>query len=333
MNNSILRIFLLASLLAINPWALQASESHTYSVLTKELAKNNPDKALLQELLCGAIESNDQETIELFFKFPDRFDIDKPCTIGVTPLMMACCVKNIQLIKRLIEYGADVNAVGIKNRPSLICAINLKNLKIIELLIQHGATVNMCDADGYTPLMYAVNHNDSDAIRTLINHGADLDAVDQIGFTALMHAAILGHTSIVELLIEKGADTSVQVRPRLNALAIALHSKTANRQTIKKIVRTILAQNHAAVIQQAYEKLECNSRLENPADITILQDALQELGLALPPIKIEPNTSSTELVGVAAGAAAVAVGVGAFYSGVMLGALGGTLAGYLMARH
>jgi ankyrin repeat protein len=333
MNNSKIRIFLLTTLLIINPCISQASENKMYDALTNALAQNNPDKALLQELLCGAIESNDQKTIELFFKCPDRFDIDKPCTRGVTPLMMACCVKNIELIKRLIKYGADVNAVGIKNRSSLICAINLKNLKIIELLIQHGATVNMCDADGDTPLIYAVNHNDSDVIRTLINHGADLDAVDQIGFTALMHAACLGNHSIVELLIEKGADSSVQAKPRVNALSMALHSQTANRQTIKKIVRTILAQNHAAVIQQAYEKLEYNSRLKKPADISILQDAFQELGLAIPPIKIEPNTSSTELVGAAAGAAAVAVGVGAFYSGVMLGALGGTLAGYLMARH
>ncbi len=331
MNNSTIRIFLLSSLLAINPWALQASESQTYSALTKELAKQNADKALLLELLCSAINSHDQDTIELFFKFPDRFEIDKPCSLGVTPLMAACCVGNIELIKRLIAYGADVNAVGIKNRPPLIGAINLKNLEIIELLIQHGANVNICDADGETPLIYAINNNDSDATSTLINHGADLDAVDETGLTALMYASGLGHSSLVELLIEKNADTSVQARPRLNALTVALHSKTATRQTIKTIVRTILAQGHAAVMQQAYEKLEYNCTLKEPADISILHDAFQDLGLAIPQIKIEPNTSSTELIGAAA--AAVGIGVGAFYSGVMLGALSGTLAGYLMARH
>jgi len=243
--------------------------------------------------------------------------------------MIASGYNNIELFERLIRYRADVNALDKKGRCALIHAISEKHLKIVELLIQHKANLNMSDEEGYTPLMYAVLSQNVEAIKILMQHNADLDAVNKEGCTALMYAAILGHVSIVELLIENAADTSVQAKPRVNALSMALHSQTANRQTIKKIVRIILAQNHAAVIQQAYEKLEYNCRLEKPADISILQDAFQELGLAIPPIKIEPNTSSTELIGAAAGA----VGVGAFYSGVMLGALGGTLAGYLMARH
>jgi len=72
MNNSKIGIFLLTTLLIINPCIVQASENKAYSALAKALAQNNPDKALLQELLCGAIESNDQKTIELFFKFSEN---------------------------------------------------------------------------------------------------------------------------------------------------------------------------------------------------------------------------------------------------------------------
>lgn len=420
MNTTTLRIFLLTSLLATNTWAVQAAENQAYNSLTKELAKKNPDKALLQEMLCGAIESNDQETIELFFKFRDKFDINSFTKDGCNPLIAACVYNNIDLTERLIRHGAnvhagshlgisvlaaacfsknsdmvdliiknganidqplkdnkslltllaensgdveamqllidrgavintkgltplmcaagsgqeaavelllkhqaEVNALDTDGRSVLMYAIAGKNSKIMELLIQHGANFNAGNSDVCTPLMYGVLCNNSDAIILLIKHGADLDVVDKTGFSALMYAAWLGHSSIVELLIEKGADTSVQAKPRINALTIALHAQTATRQTIKKIVRVILAQNHAAVMQQAYEKLEYNCRLEKPADITILQDVFQELGLAIPPIKVEPIIASTELIG---------IGAGLFCSGVIYGALGGALVCYLIKR-
>src|SRR4029079_13083163 len=128
-------------------------------------------EALMQSTLCDGIASNDDQTIELFFQFCDKFDINKCCSLGTTPLMMAFFVDNIELVKRLIASGANVNAVGIKNKSHLIVAIKLKKLQIAELLIQHGANVNMYDSGGYTPLIYAVDHNDSDAITILINHG------------------------------------------------------------------------------------------------------------------------------------------------------------------
>lgn len=143
-----------------------------------------------------------------------------------TPLHYACDHMDEDLIKVLIEAGADVNA---KTKgavtPLLLVAHKHPNIKLTKILLAAGADPNVTDYEGYTVLHYVCGdwyekHNISDPhqselldyeiIKALIEHGADLDLSDNNqggGGPALYHALTNCQPSymIIKLLIDRGA--------------------------------------------------------------------------------------------------------------------------------
>jgi ankyrin repeat protein len=80
--------------------------------------------------------------------------------------------------------------------------------EIVKLLIEKGADVNAEDGLGQTVLMGAAKGKHPEVLRILIDRGAEVNLKDKEGHTALMHAARLGTLSGVKLLVERGADVS-----------------------------------------------------------------------------------------------------------------------------
>lgn len=126
--------------------------------------------------------------------------------------VMAVEKENLNLVRLLLEEGADVNAreniVGY--RSTLIMASFRGNVEIAQLLLEKGADVN-AHAGGFydTALIAASCRWNLDMVQLLINYGADVNARGEggVGSTALSTAArISGGGSIVRLLIENGAN-------------------------------------------------------------------------------------------------------------------------------
>lgn len=93
---------------------------------------------------------------------------------------------NIEIIKLLIENGADVNQTNEHKSTPLHYAVELKNkgTEIIKLLIDKGADVNAKDSAGNTPLHCAVS-NSLENTKILIDNGADVNAKSRNGETPL----------------------------------------------------------------------------------------------------------------------------------------------------
>ncbi len=96
---------------------------------------------------------------------------------NMTPLQIAISKNNIEAIKLLLEYGADINA---KNSPDIwtplitICNRNVtfttkENKKLIIFLLENGADPNFYSAPGMSPLFRANN----DMIKILLLYGAN----------------------------------------------------------------------------------------------------------------------------------------------------------------
>jgi ankyrin repeat protein len=100
-------------------------------------------------------------------------DIDAPCDVGFTPVMMAVGEGNYALTELLLRRGANVNA-----RNSLdgggtalhkAAAYNLA--RIAELLLGFGADRQVVDDEGRTPLQLAQSYGNGD-VGAVLSAGA-----------------------------------------------------------------------------------------------------------------------------------------------------------------
>jgi hypothetical protein len=129
-------------------------------------------------------------------------------------LFNAVIAGDIDEIKRIIDAGAKLDAVGALDRTPLHMAAFYGRTKIAELLIAHGADVNARDQIAMTPLHAAVISGERAAalagepavVPLLLDGKADLQAKNEEGQTALHLAAATGQPKLTKFLIERGAD-------------------------------------------------------------------------------------------------------------------------------
>jgi ankyrin repeat protein len=71
-----------------------------------------------------------------------------------TPLCIAIQKGEIELVKKLIEYGADINEKSFGMTPLMVAA-RYNKVEIIKVLLENGAKQNQKDEKGFTALKYA----------------------------------------------------------------------------------------------------------------------------------------------------------------------------------
>jgi uncharacterized protein len=82
---------------------------------------------------------------------------------GKTPLTVAVVKGDLGIIKKFIEYGADVNESADGVTP-LMLAARYNKVEIVKLLIENGADVNAKDNKGFDALKYAQLSNAKDVL-------------------------------------------------------------------------------------------------------------------------------------------------------------------------
>jgi ankyrin repeat protein len=171
----------------------------------------------------------------------------EPTPGGMTPLLYAARHNRVEVARRLVEAGADVNAQEANGIWPLLMAISNNNMAAAHFLLEHGSKVNGQDWYGRSPLWEAVNvrnlyvHNATfkngidrgpvlDMIKALLDAGADVNArtketppfrnylleitgslewVDFTGQTPFLTAALAGDVTVMKLLLEHGANPRI----------------------------------------------------------------------------------------------------------------------------
>jgi ankyrin repeat protein len=116
---------------------------------------------------------------------------------------------NTAVLKILIKYGANVNAVADNGESVLDVAINSGNAKNVEFLLKSGADPEHIGVAGVTPITYAVLGENINILRMLLKRRVSLYKIHQVyGFAPLHFAAEKGNLEAVKLLLLAGADVS-----------------------------------------------------------------------------------------------------------------------------
>jgi ankyrin repeat protein len=118
---------------------------------------------------------------------------------GATPLALAAEVNNLEVIKLLVDGGADPLLATEQGTTPLVLSAgagtDVQRARSLEeratavetarYLVAHGADVNAAGQFGWTPLHAASYQGLNDVIEFLAGKGAKLDAMDKLGQTPL----------------------------------------------------------------------------------------------------------------------------------------------------
>lgn len=161
-------------------------------------------------------------------------DIEKPeKSTGYTPLMAAAQQGLVDLVKHLVEKGADVNASDImgttpSGKTPLLAAMEGKHYATALYLLDKGASAGRTNMKGHSPLNSAAMAGNVDLVRELLKRGASPMVYDQEGFTPLLSACECGSLECVKLLEEAGGSLGSRTSSGITAMLLASSSGNEN---------------------------------------------------------------------------------------------------------
>ena len=116
---------------------------------------------------------------------------------GATPLFLAARTGDADLMRVLLEFGADpflptavcrtplMAAAGVGVSPGADPGTDEQLLEAFRLLLDLGGDIHSADAGGETPLHGAAERGANEVVELLVDRGADLEAVNDRGWTPL----------------------------------------------------------------------------------------------------------------------------------------------------
>jgi ankyrin repeat protein len=137
---------------------------------------------------------------------------------GNTALQEASFGGYENIVRLLIENGADVNIKGKGGLAALHHAVIGSRENIVQLLLKNGADVNIQSGIGSTALYFAAELGNENILKSLLVDGADVNIKSDDGKTALHIAAQVGNLNILRILLKNGAEVNAKDNLRQTAL-------------------------------------------------------------------------------------------------------------------
>lgn len=121
-----------------------------------------------------------------------------------TPLTIAIECRQVAAVKMLLGIGGiDVEKWSFYGGRPLFLAVKKGYVDIVRLLLEKGANIEAKDWWESTPLSHAAFCGQKHSAKVLVENGADIEARDDEGSTPLVVAAHTGNTEVAEWLISR----------------------------------------------------------------------------------------------------------------------------------
>ncbi|CAF4384462.1 unnamed protein product, partial [Rotaria sp. Silwood2] len=134
---------------------------------------------------------------------------------GRTPLFCAVKEGRTDIVKYLLDRGANPRVQNHYGVSALWIASRKGMLQIVELLLNAGAEThvapfgnqaNKLNITGWTPLYAAMKSRKFDVVKLLLKRDADPNAVTKLGSTPFLLASEICDLDIIEACVKAGAD-------------------------------------------------------------------------------------------------------------------------------
>lgn len=122
--------------------------------------------------------------------------------LGMALFFLGLGTANANELSNENKINSTVEVVTIFDATPLCVAISKGDFELVKKLVEYGADVNGKIQRGTTPLMMAARYSNVDITRFLLSKGAKLNIEDNEGHTALDHAKSVNATEVVKVLTE-----------------------------------------------------------------------------------------------------------------------------------
>ena len=179
--------------------------ANDYGVTSLSLACTNGSAAMVQKLLNAGANAN-------------------ATAMSGEPALLTCAhTGSVTAVQALLAHGAEVNAKDSRRgQTALMRAVAQKHADVVRSLIDRGADVRARSKDGFSPLLFAAREGDLESAKILLAAGAEVNESSSEFGAPLLLAASSGHQDLALLLLQRGANPNAADRYGATGLHYAL---------------------------------------------------------------------------------------------------------------
>lgn len=125
---------------------------------------------------------------------------------GFPVVALAAFLGNLEIAKYLHTKGADINAAATNGSgyTAMTGAVTSGHAEIVKWLLENGAEPNYRYSNNYSPFLNAAANGHLEILKLLQSHGADLHAKTNDGKNALAYAEERKHADVADYLRSQG---------------------------------------------------------------------------------------------------------------------------------
>lgn len=170
-------------------------------IITSSFSQSDSKSAELHKELNGGNVDKVMQLLE-----QDITLLEAPNPRGSSPLTVAAADGYTDLVKFLVNKGADVNSSNTYGNTPLHYSAWASDFESFKFLCENGAKLDARNINGQSVLQYSCMGGNPDIFKYCISKGMDINAKLEDGSTLIHWAASGGNIDIFKYLEEKGFD-------------------------------------------------------------------------------------------------------------------------------
>ena len=218
-------------------------------------------------------DGGNQKSSIIKFLIDRGADVNRKAPFVGSPLCYASGKAQFDVVRLLIEAGADLHSVDIVGHSALHMAIfeSQAGIELFDYYVDLGADPLLLDRRGCNGLHYAVRASNLLVLRKILGRKPDINVIDDYGWTPLHWAAASTSVStyIIKVLLDEGCNKDMKDKAGRTALDLA--TKLDNSKSV-----AILTTGSAHIDPSENSVISTNKRLIKWCDgCSIVRNALE----------------------------------------------------------